>query len=392
MLSKAGVLKTAAGAMGWLAMALPAFTGETSGGELIVVTGTIQEAVDLALPGDTVFVPPGIYPESVLVDKSDLTLVGASAAVIDATGFQNGIQVGTGTITAQGGVPTCPPLALTNFTLRGLTIRNAEENGVFLIGVDGYRFIGGTYIDNHEYGPFPICSRNGLIERNFASGGNDAGIYVGDDDTVTVRRNVVTQYAIGVEIENSTHAVVEENILVGNTAGVLVVVLPGLPMAFTDDVRIERNLMIRNNLPNPVPADSGDPVGLIPTGTGLLNLGGDRVFIRRNVVVGNDSLGVAIVGNFNALEDSRIEPFVDQNEVRNNLVVGNGDNPDPERALTPGADITFIPHVIDPATGELLALDPDPTDNCFSDNRFVKEFPPDVTSRFSCPPDDGLIP
>ena len=45
---------------------------------------------DAARPGDTVVVPPGTYRESVLVDKSSLTLRGSRGAVIDADGFGNG--------------------------------------------------------------------------------------------------------------------------------------------------------------------------------------------------------------------------------------------------------------------------------------------------------------
>jgi hypothetical protein len=39
--------------------------------------------------------------------------------------------------------------------------------------------------------------------------------------------------------------------------------------------RLERNQVLHNSLPNPVPADSGDEIGLVPTGAGIVNLGGD---------------------------------------------------------------------------------------------------------------------
>src|SRR4029450_2345805 len=60
------------------------------------------------------------------------------------------------------------------------------------------------YVDNPVYGPFPVCSRNGLIDFNHVVGGGSAagpslhtGIYVGDDNQVTVRNNSVTNYVIG---------------------------------------------------------------------------------------------------------------------------------------------------------------------------------------------------
>ena len=68
-------------------------------------------------------------------------------------------------------------------------------------------------------------------------------------------------YVIGVVVENTIHATVQDNLLQGNTAGIYVAVLPEHPRPFTDDVTVERNQVLHNNLPNPVPADSGDEIG-----------------------------------------------------------------------------------------------------------------------------------
>jgi parallel beta-helix repeat protein len=343
----------------------------------LVVLGSAGVASPAAArAGDTILVPPGTYRENVLVTKSHLTIVGSRAAVIDAAGFRTGIRVGTGTILRDGPSPACPPLAVEGFTLRGLTIRHAGFSGVFLIGVDGYHLTGTGYVDNPVYGPFPVCSRNGLIDFNQVVGGGsaagpslDTGIYVGDDDQITVRHNSVTNYVIGVVVENTIHAVVRDNLLKGNTAGIYVAVFPDHPMPFTDDVLIERNRVLRNNLPNPVPADSGDAIGLVPAGAGIVNLGGDRVLIGHNRVLGNDSLGVAIVQNPLAASDPRIEPNPDFNEVRGNVILHNGRHPDPFRAVTPGADIVYD------GTG---------TGTCFADNIFRTEFPAGITALFPC--------
>ncbi len=351
-----------------------------SASNVIVVSTTIQAALDAANPGDTILVPPGTYHESVRVTKDNITIVGSRGAIIDA-GNRIGIRVGIGSRSVVNWIQVCPALALHNFILKGLTIRDARFAGVFLIGVDGYHLTGTKYVDNPIYGPFPVCSANGIIDFNSVEGGSslstnmgiDAGIYVGDSNTVTVRKNSVTNYAAGIEIENTSNAVVEENVLRGNSGGILVFVLPGLDKPFSDNVRIEHNEVIHNNVPNPVPFEpgpTGDPLGQLPTGTGILNVGADDVLISNNKVIGNDSLGVAIIQNpFGGL-DPRIEPNPDRNKVRRNVILQNGRSPDPVRALSPGVDIAYD------GTG---------VGTCFIDNTFRTEFPTGITSIFSCP-------
>jgi parallel beta-helix repeat protein len=359
-----------------LALAGVASPAAALAGNTIVVTTTIQAAVDAAQPGDTILVPPGTYRESVLVTKSHLTIAGSRAAVLDAAGFRIGIRVGSGSISRGGPEPTCPPLAVEGFTLLGLTVEHAGFSGVFLVGVDGYRLTGSRYVDNPVYGPFPVCSHGGLIDLNQVVGGDsaggpstDTGIYVGDDDRVTVRGNAVTNYVIGVVVENTINATVQDNLLQGNTAGVYAAVLPNHPRPFTDNVAITHNQVVKNNLPNPVPPDSGEEIGGVPTGVGIVNFGADHVAIRDNQVLGNDSLGVIVLRNFVASADPRIEPNPDFGQVRGNVVLQNGHSPDPVRAVTPGADLVYD------GTG---------TGNCFADNVFATEFPAGITEQFPC--------
>jgi parallel beta-helix repeat protein len=342
-----------------------------SGNEVTVVT-TIQAAVNEANPGDIIIVPPGTYDECVLVDKNDITIRGSRAAVINAAKCDNGMRVGTGEITpGPPGYPVCPPASVRNFSIEGLTVENARGNGIFLIGVDGFHVAHGEYRNNAQYGPYARCSMNGLIDFNHAEGSNDAVIYVGNSDTVVVANNHAEGNTIGIEIENSLNCIVQDNETRANTTGILVVVLPGLPIPRADNVLIQRNVVVRNNMPNPVPFGSGDVVGLLPAGTGILNVGGDRVTVRDNVVMQNNSLGIAIFQNQFAPQDPRIDPFPDGNEVRNNTILRNGKNPDAVRDEFPGVDILFV------TSGG--------TGNCFEHNIFKTEYPAGITGFFPCP-------
>jgi len=81
----------------------------------IVVSSTIQAAVDAAQPGDTVFVPPGIYRENVVVNRNNITIRGGRAAILDGETLagNNGIRVAAAT----------PGARINGFRLEGLTIR-----------------------------------------------------------------------------------------------------------------------------------------------------------------------------------------------------------------------------------------------------------------------------
>jgi parallel beta-helix repeat protein len=350
-------------------VALPA-PALAHGPGVIRVATTIQAAVDAAGPGDTVLVPPGTYRESVLIDKSDLTLRGSRGAIVDAHGFINGIRVGIGEeAPGPDGFPVCPALALRNVTVEGLTVRNAEDNGIVLTGVDGFQVRGGRYLDNHEYGVFPRCSTHGAVEGNLAEGADDTGIYVGNDTEVSVTGNRAAGNTSGFEVENSSDVVVRGNRASGNTAAILVFVLPGLPRTTTDHVLVEGNVAMRNNRPNPVPPDSGEDLGLVPTGSGILDIAGDDVTFRHNIVLGNESVGIAVLATPFAGQDPRVEPNPDRTRVVDNLILRNGLHPDPLRTAGNAADILY---------------DGSGTGNCFARNVFRTEFPSGITAQFPC--------
>ena len=331
--------------------------------EDVVVRSSIQAAVDAAHPGDTVVVPPGRYHESVTIAKSGITIRGSRGAVLDASGFSVGIRAAS----APGG-PGCPAPSLSGIVVDGLRVENAGFTGVLLRGVDGFAVRDGVYAGNEEYAVFPICSRNGLIEGNHVEGTDDAAIYVGNSHDVVVERNHATDSTVGIEIENSTDLVVRDNTAIGNTAGIVIFVLPGLALPVTEVVLVERNVVMHNNRPNPV-LPNQDAVGSIPTGTGILSVGADRVVVRENRVVGNDSGGIAVIALPFPNPDPRVDPFPDSTQVLSNVALANGRRPDPLRSSFAGADLIY---------------DGSGTDNCFAENIFASSIPLGLELLFAC--------
>jgi parallel beta-helix repeat protein len=369
------MMKTAKRALGLLAVALLAAALLATAAQAktikVVANGTteaIQTAIDAAGPYDTVMVPPGTYSgPTVKVEKSNLTLKGSRAAIIDATGNTYGLTVGTKLTFDEG--PTCPAYSVSNFRIIGLSIQNADDTGIFLFGVDGFHVTGGSYLNNDEYGIFPRCSRDGLIDRNSGGGGDDATIYVGVDDGVTVERNNLTNGELGIELESTDNSVVRGNKLKENTTGIFVIVLPGLPKSSTEKALIEENTVISNNRPNPFPplCNEGEPenppgcteeftddLQLLPSGSGILNVGGHDVTIRNNQVKHNDTVGVGVVENpfgFGSSNNTRIT---------GNTIKKNGESPDPR---TKGS-------------GDIVYLDNPENGSCISGNVFGTGFFP----------------
>jgi len=327
---------------------------------VVVVSTTVQAAVNKARPGDIILVPPGTYRETVRVLKDNMTILGSEGAVIDARGFANGIHVGAD-IFAQGPNPVCPAVAVKNFTLIGLTIQNAVNNGIFLSGVDTFTLAHGKYLNNGDYGTYPSCSNNGQINFNTARGGGDTCIYVGNDVEASIIGNVASDCTVGVQIVNSDDVIVRGNIVTGNSTGVLAIVDASNPRTETSDVLIASNRIANNNRPNM--SMEGD-LAMIPSGAGVLIVGSENIRIRSNEVTGNNTFGVAITQNPLQNPPSP-NPIPNGHKVRLNVVVNNGNR----SGGLPGADLFY---------------DVSGQDNCFAHNIFTTSVPADIEARFPC--------
>ena len=324
-----------------------------AGARPIVVSTTIQAAVDASHPGDMVKVPAGTYRENVLVTKNGITIDGSPGAVLDGAGLtgETGIHA----------APLSPTAVIRGFRLRGMKIQNYTGNGVLIENGRDFAVTDGTYVGNGEYGIFALHSADGRIDGNAVSGSNDTAIYIGQSHDITVKDNVAQESTVGIEVENSIHITVSSNRCVGNSAGILVDVLPGLDETVTRDVTVRNNQLLDNNRPNPV-TDPFDILSRLPSGVGLLNVGGDGLTVAGNIATGNNSAGILIaqLPPDAAALDPRIDPFPDHNEIRNNVTLENGGNPDPKIAPLPGADLVW---------------DFSGSANCWSNNVFQTAFP-----------------
>ena len=345
---------------------------------------SIQAAVDQAASGDSIVVLAGTYHEpgvpcpsdashtcAVVVSKPGISLVGVPnhkrAVILENPGGQNqGIAIAAPG--ANGA--TClddDAQRLSGSSVTGFTVNGFGGEGIFLLCVDRFAVRFNQTNDNVEYGIFPSHSTRGSVAFNLATGSNDTGIYIGQSRSVHVDHNVARGNVSGFEIENCSDVRLDHNVATGNTGGILSFTLPFLDVNQNTANRIDHNWVQGNNKPNTC-VDPADAVCGVPQGTGILALAVDENRVDHNLVLNNDSYGIA-VANFciaQGLSDDvcaalGIDPDPDRNQVDHNAVFGNGKHPSP---------------LIQPVFAVDLAWDGSGAGNCWDKNAFDTQFPP----------------
>lgn len=276
----------------------------------------IQDAILKAQPGDTILVFPGTYKETVYIDKDNIRLSGVIQGsrwpILEGESKRNDAILYSG---------------------NGITVENfkiTHYKGNAIMGQAGNNFIirNNWVIDTGVYGIFPQLGKNGLIENNILTGIEDAAIYVGMCDNVVVRHNEVFANVAGIEIENTRHAIVENNMAYNNTGGILAFITPGLPIKTAYDIVIRNNFVVNNNHENF--AAPGSIVSMIPPGTGMIVMAADDVIIENNIVRGNKNAGIVITSlDFisDVSTDPESDPTPERIQIYNNLMADNSSEP-----------------------------------------------------------------
>jgi len=280
---------------------------------------SILQAVKNAQPGTTIRVMPGTYHETVYIDKDDIRIIGVIEAgrrpVLDGQKKLNDAILYSGN----------------NFVVENLEIRHYKGNGVMGQAGNNFEIRNNVVIDTGVYGIFPQLGQNGVVEHNVVSGIADAAIYVGMSDNIHVAHNEVFDSVAGIEIENSRHAIVENNYVHDNAGGLLAFVTPGLPIKTTQDVIFRHNFVVDNNHANF--GAPGSTVAGIPSGTGVLIMAADDVVLEGNVISNNKVAGIIITDHGHAANitaDPESEPNSDRVKLLDNVMLNNGFDTIPE--------------------------------------------------------------
>lgn len=283
--------------------------------DILVSAGeSIQAAIKQAQPGDRVLVKPGVYHESLYIDKSKVTLKGLvegdQYATLDGRNILN------------DGIITSGHFSV----IDGFKVRGYKGNAIMTQGANNFQVIN-NIIEGAFYGIFPQYGKNGLLKGNVISGAEDAGIYVGMSDNIDVIDNVAFENVMGLEFENCRNALMANNKVYNNATGIALTLIPGLPVKDAFNLIIRDNEIIDNNHENFAPSSS--IAAQIPEGVGVLIVGPDKVTIENNIIRDNHAAGVAVFDmlTFGLAADAQVDPFSDGIHIMANSWVNNGNQP-----------------------------------------------------------------
>jgi parallel beta-helix repeat protein len=291
-----------AAAIAALSMPISAKTISVAAG--VDAQAKLQEALITAEPGDIVELGEGRFKltDGLSLDVAKVTVKGQGAGktFLDFSG-----QLGAG----EGLLVTSDDVILRDFA-----IENTKGDGIKSKGADRIiyhrlrvEWTGGAKETNGAYGIYPVESKDVLVDNVMVRGASDAGIYVGQSNNIIVRNSLVMENVAGIEIENSYNADVHDNLATKNTGGILVFDLPNLPQMGGHNVRIFENVVVDNMTPNFAP--KGNIVANVPTGTGVMVMANRNVHVFDNMLGGNGTANVMVLGYRFPQNDPKYDPI-----------------------------------------------------------------------------------
>ena len=155
------------------------YVGGTGGGNYL----SIQEAINDAIAGDTIFVYNGTYNENIVIDKA-ISLIGEDRdnTVIDGNGARDVIYVSADWVnisrfTVKNGSKGISFFSCSNNTITNSTIHNTSDNGV-LFSSSSNNQITNCSVYNNSYGIYLSSSSDNKITCCNVTDNTVCGIYI----------------------------------------------------------------------------------------------------------------------------------------------------------------------------------------------------------------------
>ncbi len=252
---------------------------------------SLQTQLITATDGDTIHLPEGNF----MFSKS-ITMDGKNNIVIKGKGFDKTILSWKNQTEGAEGLHISNGK---NIILEDFSVEDAKGDNLKVNDTNGITFrrirsawADGPKSENGAYALYPVVCTKVLIEECIAMGSSDAGIYVGQSDSVIIRNNKAYWNVAGIEAENSKWVEIYGNEAFENTGGLLIFDLPGLTR-YGHSAKAYKNNIHDNNHENF--AQRGNVVASIPPGTGVMILATHDVDFYDNSITDNRTVGIGIV-------------------------------------------------------------------------------------------------
>ena len=311
---------------------------------------TINQALSMSAPGDVIRVQAGIYNESVTI-KQPISLIGdgRDRVIINALGLSNGIFV--------NGTASAPNSGITGVVISGLTVENANFEGILVANATGVTISNNQVIQNNRSLNISAAQCPGIpaFETNE---GEDCGegLHLMAVDHSVVSNNIVKNNAGGILITDETGPN-HDNIITGNTVSNNVydcgITLASHGPATISGLKLPAGVY-HNTISGNVSSGNGIQVPGAGAGVGIFApFPGTKAYgnvVVNNTLTGNGQPGVTMHNH----AYSANAPAVDMDD---NVIVGNqisGNAADLDDAATPGtAGINLFS--LAPVNGTIIA-------------------------------------
>jgi hypothetical protein len=295
--------------------------------------GSLQDALDAALPGDQVVLAPGAYAEGAIIDTPGLVLRGESGAHLRGHAVEGKAAL---VVKASG-------VLIEGIECSGIAVR--DNNGACIrIEGDDLTVRNVHFHDNQQGilsgpGGGVLLVENSLFERN-GFGGRAHGLYIGKAVETFVfrnnrilattgaghglksraRRTIVENNVIAgldgqdsraIDLPNGGEVVIRGNVLEkgpnSENAQMIGLALEG-SLHEVNETLIEGNLLLFDTLPAGMVQSLGQALGLMPPkGTAISSQSPGPVVFRHNTIVGGREIGEGVIEGDNRIYESRRE-------------------------------------------------------------------------------------
>jgi parallel beta-helix repeat protein len=241
--------------------------------------------------GDTIVLPEGHYmfTKGLLMDGKRGILIKGQGMDKTILSFKNQTEGAQGMM-----ITNSQDIVLEDFTVEDAKGDNIKVSDTYGISFRRIRssWSGGPSNANGAYALYPVLCKHVLIEECETIGSSDAGIYVGQSDSVIIRDNKAYWNVAGIESENSRWVEIYGNEAYDNSGGLLIFDLPGLTQ-YGHSTHVHDNNIHDNNHENF--ATPGNVVASVPAGTGVLILATHDLEMVNNKISNNTTIGTGIV-------------------------------------------------------------------------------------------------